>query len=88
MVSRYRGTRWPAIGNRERPWIEALEAIDSGGEKRPLVKLLKSNKSIPKAAKWHIADLLERYQLKRHPGKQATPSYERDSDYSEAELGQ
>jgi hypothetical protein len=77
MVPRYRGTRWPIIGNRERPWIEALEAIDSRGETKPLVKLLKSNKSIPKGAKWHIADLLERHQLKRHPGKQATPSYER-----------
>ena len=61
------------------PWIDALRTVDQRGDKALLVELLKFNKSIPREARWHLADLLERYTLKRRRGEQRTPSY----DYSE-----
>ena len=39
--------------------------------------LLRGEGELPHSIRRHIADLLERYQLKRRPRKQRTPSYER-----------
>lgn len=64
------------------PWINALWVIDHGGDKVPLINLLRSNSSIPKKAKWLLADLLERYALKRPRGRSRTPAY----DLSETEM--
>jgi len=40
------------------PWISALLAIDEDRNKKPLVDLLTSHTRLPRAARWHIADLL------------------------------
>jgi hypothetical protein len=71
------------INNEElKPWIEAFMAID--GRRRdtaPLIRLLRDNVPMPWPAPWHLADLLERYNLKRPLGNpKQNPSY----DYSEA----
>jgi|SRR5215204_2710194 len=61
------------------PWIRALQDIDKRGDKTTLVELLKSGTPPPFKARWHLADLLDRYQLKpKHGGKAGgrTPSYD------------
>ena len=58
-------------------WIAALEAIDKRNDKEPLITLLKSETDLPHQARLHLAHLLARYQIKRKPGTQATPSYSR-----------
>lgn len=70
------------VNEKLRPWIEAFEAIDSPrSNKGPLVELLRANVRMPWPAPWHLADLLERYDLKRPRGNQKeVASY----DYSEA----
>jgi hypothetical protein len=57
------------------PWYDALEKLDKTKDKTLLVDLLKSDQELTPAIRGHIADLLERYRLKRPPGKQPTPSY-------------
>jgi hypothetical protein len=59
------------------PWINALLDIDHRQQKQQLINLLKSETAIPAEARWHIADLLERYNLKRPRGGKRTPSYDR-----------
>jgi hypothetical protein len=56
-------------------WIAALEAIDYRGDKEPLIQLLK-NTEINATAAWHLADLLDRYNLTKLRGGQRTPSYD------------
>jgi hypothetical protein len=58
------------------PWYIALEKLDSSGDKKPLLDLFKSDQELSPIIRHHIADLLERYTLKRPAGKQATPSYD------------
>jgi hypothetical protein len=58
------------------PWISALLAIDEDRNKKPLVDLLTSHTRLPRAARWHIADLLKRYELTRPRGGRSTPSYD------------
>jgi len=65
------------------PWYLALEDIDKRGDKTALLKLLRSGE-MPATIGHHLADLLERYQLRRRPGRQRTPSYDRSD--SEAVL--
>lgn len=82
MARRYRGKDWLQPGGPIQPWIDALQAIDHRGNKEPLIKLLKSNEPIPQNARWYLANLLERYQLKKPVGGRATPAYDR----SDAEM--
>jgi hypothetical protein len=49
--------------------IEALHAIDQCGDKAPLICLLRAR------GNRYLADLLERYDLKRKRGRPQTPSY-------------
>ena len=81
MVPRYRGRKWLRPAGTMQRWIDALLSIDRHADVKPLVALLKSNSPIPKDARWYVADLLERYQLKRKRGGKRTPAYDR----SEAE---
>lgn len=57
-------------------WIAALQAIDLHGDKEPLIQLLKKNTEINAKAAWHLADLLDRYNLTKLRGGQRTPSYD------------
>jgi hypothetical protein len=61
----------------ERPWLEALSDVDVYGDKRKLLELLRSGKELSPGVRCHVADLLERYELKRRHGRQQTPSYDR-----------
>jgi hypothetical protein len=56
------------------PWVLALGKIDSDGNKDPLLELLKSSVPLPREARWYLADLLERYPLKRRGQKH--PAYD------------
>lgn len=58
-------------------WALAVEAIDLGGDKAPLVKLLRSNAELPPEGRAFVADLLERYELRMRKGKPRTPAYDR-----------
>jgi hypothetical protein len=66
------------------PWMGALEAIDKLGDKKPLIALLNSELDLPRKARGHLANLLDRYQLKKKKGGQSTPTY--DSSPAEATL--
>ena len=62
-------------------WVAALEAIDKRDDKEPLIAILKSEQVLPHAARVYLADLLDRYQLKRKKGGQSTAAYDRtDAD--------
>jgi hypothetical protein len=79
MVARRRGHPWLFPGGELQPWLDALRLIDGCGDKAQLVKLLTSNVAIPAEARQHLADLLERYQLKLQRGGRGgrrTPSYD------------
>jgi hypothetical protein len=49
-------------------WIAAFEAYDKRADKDPLLALLESERELPSAARFYLADLLKR-QLKKKPGK-------------------
>jgi hypothetical protein len=59
-------------------WIGALMAIDFHGDKEPLIQLLKKNTEMNAKAAWHLADLLDRYNLTKlqNRGRKRTPSYD------------
>ena len=57
-------------------WIAALQAIDQRQDKGPLLRLLISDTPISPAVRYHLADLLERYNLKRPPRRKREPSYQ------------
>jgi hypothetical protein len=48
-----------------------------GGGSGPLLALLKSDSELPYAARVYLADLLDRYQLKKKRGGQSTAAYDR-----------
>jgi hypothetical protein len=63
-------------------WCEAFHLLDRYGDKSVLLNLLRevaTGISAPPSPGilWHLADLLDRHQLKRWPGKRRTPSYNR-----------
>jgi hypothetical protein len=58
------------------PWIDAFEAIDKNDDKTALMALLKSNHPLSKRARFYLANLLERHQLKKKQGARETPAYE------------
>jgi hypothetical protein len=59
------------------PWVKAIIAIDKRGDKEPLMALLESDAPMTADARRHLANLLERYELKRPVGRQRNRSYER-----------
>jgi hypothetical protein len=64
-------------------WYEALAAIDgrrqdkAPQDKAPLLALLRSDSELPATVRHHLADLLERHELRRRRGGQQVPSYDR-----------
>jgi len=66
------------VGAEHQPWIDAFLALDEGGDKKPLIKLLRKNAPVPWPAPWHLADLLERYKLtkRQNRGGVTSPSYD------------
>ena len=58
-------------------WALAVEAIDLRGDKAPLLKLLRSAAELPPEGRAFLADLLERYELRKRKGKPRTPAYDR-----------
>src|SRR5437016_5745242 len=84
MVTRKAPRKWLYPSDGSEPWIRALQDIDRHDDKTGLVELLKSKQPMSDKVRWHVADLLERYQLKlMHGGRggRRTPSY----DYSPTE---
>jgi hypothetical protein len=70
--------RAPWLGNDPRTieWCTALRAIDENGDKAPLLRLLRESRcELTPDARHYLADLLDRYNLKRKRGKKATPAY-------------
>jgi hypothetical protein len=59
----------------EWPWCNALEELDKKGNKDPLLSLLRSRNSLSHNVRLHIADLLERHDLKKKRGRPRDPSY-------------
>jgi hypothetical protein len=59
-------------------WYAALQAIDDSNDKAPLIALL-SKEQPPQSICRHLADLLERHDLRkrRKRGPQPIPSYDR-----------
>src|ERR1039458_2821783 len=68
---------WLNIDDDTCRWITTLEAVDADREVAPLIAMLRSDRPMSAQARWHVADLLERHQLKCPPGRQRTPSYDR-----------
>ena len=66
---------WVDEDGPDAPWYDALGKLDKTKDKTLLVDLLKSDQELTPAIRGHIADLLNRYTLRRKRGKQATPSY-------------
>ena len=60
------------------PWYLALQAIDSYGDKNPLIELLRRGPP-PLSVCVHLADLLFRYELRplKKRGRKHLPTYER-----------
>jgi hypothetical protein len=58
--------------------VEALVALDASGgrNKKPLIAYLRERTDLGDLGKW-LANLLERYNLKRKRGGQETPAYDR-----------
>lgn len=69
------------------PWVSALEAIDKRRDKEPLIALLKSDRELSHEARAYLADLLDRYQLKKKRGGQSTAAYDRSPADRVLELG-
>lgn len=61
-----------------RHWYDAFVALDRRGDKQPLIQLLKLGTwTLDKNVQAHLADLLQRHDLKRPLGRRPTPSYDR-----------
>jgi hypothetical protein len=60
-------------------WYNALHDIDWHDDKTALLALLRSDEEIPASIRGHLAEMLERYNLRRRQGRQRTPSYDRTS---------
>jgi hypothetical protein len=58
-------------------WIKAIREVDQSGRQDKLLALLRSPFSISPIARFHLADLIERYGLKkRKAGRMRVPAYE------------
>ena len=60
-----------------RDWYKAFEAIDKHGDKIKLLNLLRSKSPLDSNMRFFLADLLQRYELKRPRGRQSVPAYDR-----------
>lgn len=58
-------------------WVDALEEIDKKDDKKSLLALLRSNLELTPDARWFLADLLERYDLRRPNHSPRVPAYDR-----------
>ena len=56
---------------REDPWLDALEAFDSG-DKAPMIALMLSGYPMPKSIVPYIGDLLDRYDFSVHQARHAS----------------
>lgn len=68
------------------PWRAAVEAADAG-DKAPLIDLLRSGSVPGPEARELIADLLERYNLRRPNSRPRTPAYrttEAEADWNDS----
>ena len=65
-------------------WIDALEDIDRRGDKTALLALLRADSTMPREARCFLADLIDRYTLKKKRGRQRVPLY--DKSHTEALL--
>jgi len=65
---------WLGHASIDDEWLTAFDVLDTRGDKRPLVALLRKSKQ-PRDQQ--MADLLERYDLVRKRGGQRTPAYNR-----------
>jgi hypothetical protein len=65
----------------ERSWHHALEELDKKGKKGPVLSLLRSGRKLSQVVRFHLADMLDRYELKKKRGRPRGPSY----DISDAE---
>jgi len=86
MVERYFGKHYASnlIKDEDVPWVKALKAIDKRRDKGPLLKLLRNKTPMSETARWHLADLINRYKIDKQAnrGGKTTPSY----DYPPAQL--
>jgi hypothetical protein len=62
--------KWP-------DWYEALEDIDKRGNNESLLKLILSDREMPRDFRYHLWDLLDRHDLKKKRGRPRLPSYDR-----------
>jgi hypothetical protein len=64
-------------------WYEALQNLDTTGDKGPLLRLLRA-KAPPESVCLHLADLLERHDLvqRNTTGPKPVPSYDRSQKMS------
>jgi hypothetical protein len=60
------------LSHEEWALVDAIWHIDAHGDKAPLLKLLRGT---GKQRDYYLADLLERYELKRPRSRQRTPAY-------------
>jgi hypothetical protein len=59
-----------------RPWYEAMDALEQRGDKKPLIKMLLDPKcEVTPAVRECLADLLKRHTLVRLPHEQQIPIY-------------
>lgn len=66
-------------GEKDLAWYETLEAIDKRCDKQPLLRLLRSKFPMSQTVREHLANLLERHDLKavkRGKGRPRTASYD------------
>jgi hypothetical protein len=71
------GAPWVDWTIRDWIWYYALEELDINGNKNQLLTLLQSNWKLSPNVRFHIADMLERSDLKRKRGRPRVPSYDR-----------
>jgi hypothetical protein len=71
-----RGERGAAIDDRDFRWLYALNELERHGNKAQLLKLLTSDAEMSPNVRRHLADLIDRHELKRRPGRQPAPSYD------------
>ena len=68
----------------DEPWVTALEELRHKGTKAKLLALLRSDAELTSRGREFLADMLERYDLKRPANRPRTPVY--DLPPSEANL--
>jgi hypothetical protein len=76
-IARKKIADWLEVDEISQPWIDALIHLDQNDDKSILIQLLKSQKTLPEIIRHHLADLIERYELKHPRGRHRTPSYDR-----------